>query len=348
MHTLWLFTPLNQENVMRLFALSLAFVAHAFPALAGQVRVFTSDAAGFNTHSVWYDDGKEITVVDTQFTPAVAEALVAQIKRQSTSPITRVIVTHPSPDKFNALSVFHRLGAVSISSEKTAAAIPGVDAYKRHFWTKIAKSFTDETYPKVEPIKETFSGSKTIRLASGETLTLVELEKPGVASNQIVVRIDATGDLIVGDLVAHEAHAWLEGGIVGGKATPNLAGWKADLKKVGTLGKGTLYGGRGKFAPVAKAISAQIAYLDKAEAIVAKYLKNLGPKTSELSDPAKSGAHFAALQAEFVKAFPTYAHPELVGYSVYGLALSMAARRTCAASPCTPPRAWSTAARTSG
>ena len=91
-------------------------------AQAGQLHVFTSDAAGFNTHSVWYDDGKEVTVVDTQFVPQTAQKLVAEIQRQTKSPITRIIVTHPSPDKFNALSVFHQLGAESIGSEKTAQA----------------------------------------------------------------------------------------------------------------------------------------------------------------------------------------------------------------------------------
>lgn len=300
------------------FALSLANT----PVLAGNLHVFTSDAAGFNTHSFWYDDGQEVTVVDTQFTPAIAEALVATIRKQTKSPITRVVVTHPNPDKFNALSVFHREGVESIASAKTAAAIPGTDAYKRYFWTKIAKAFTDDSYPKVEPVNTTYAGKKTIRLKSGETLTLVELPKPGVSSNQTVVRIDATGDLIVGDLVAHKAHAWLEGGIVNGKPQPTLDGWKAGLRQLPKLGQGKLYGGRGEFAPVSQAVPAQLAYLDKADTIVSAYVKNLGSRAGELNDPAKAQAHFAAIQAQLAKAFPDYALPDLVGYGVYGLTLS--------------------------
>ncbi|MCE2970238.1 MAG: MBL fold metallo-hydrolase, partial [Burkholderiales bacterium] len=126
------------------------------------------------------------------------------------------------PDKFNGLSVLHALGAESIGSQATAAAMPGVHAYKKYFWVNMAKAFTDETYPKFEPLKTTFSGQKTIRLKSGETLTLIELKNPGVSSTQTVLRIDSTGDLIVGDLVQHGAHLWLEGGIVDGKPRPGI------------------------------------------------------------------------------------------------------------------------------
>lgn len=290
---------------------------------AGQLHVFTSGDEGFNTHSVWYDDGKEVTVVDTQFTLEVAQQLVDDIQKQTKSPITRIIITHPNPDKFNALSVFHKLGAESITSAKTAAAIPGVDAYKRYFWVEIAHAFTNETYPKVEPVKTTFSGQIVIKLKSGETITLIELKEAGISSNQVVVRIDATGDLIVGDLVAYQAHAWLEGGIIDGKTQPNIAGWKADLQQLLTLGKGKIYGGRGQFGPVAEVVPVQIAYLDKADQIVTNYVKKLGDNAlAELTDPVKSQAHFQEIQAEFVKAFPNYALPDLISYGVYGLAFS--------------------------
>ena len=302
-----------------------ALAASAAPAQAGQLHVHTSGPEGFNTHSVWYDDGQEVTVVDTQFTPALAEALIADIKRQTRSPITRVVVTHPSPDKFNALSVFHREGAQSVASLKTAQAIPQVDAYKRYFWVQIAKSFTGASYPKVEAVKTTFSGQTQIKLKSGETLTLTELPAPGVASSQAVVRFDATGDIAVGDLVHHNTHAWLEGGIVGGKAAATLDGWRADLRALAALApnpNANVYGGRGPAAPVSAAVTQQIAYLDRADEIVGRYITALGERKAELSDPARQSGHHAALQAEFVKAFPSYAMPELVGYSVYGLVQS--------------------------
>ncbi|MBC7799572.1 MAG: MBL fold metallo-hydrolase [Gemmatimonadaceae bacterium] len=286
---------------------------------AGDLHVFTSDAPGFNTHSVWYDDGQEVTVVDAQFTLAAAQALLADIKQKSKSPVTRIVVTHPNSDKFNGLSVFHAEGAESIASEKTARDIPGADAYKRYFWINIAKAFTEETYPKVEPITATYSGEKVITLKSGETITLIELPHPGISTNQTVVRIDQSGDLIVGDLVHANNHAWLEGGIVEGKPVAAIDGWKADLAELPKLGRGKVYGGRGDFLPVDEAVAQQTAYLDKADEIVERYVEALGDRASELSDSTKQAAHYAAIQAEFVRAFPDYAFPDLVGYSVYGL-----------------------------
>jgi glyoxylase-like metal-dependent hydrolase (beta-lactamase superfamily II) len=301
------------------FALLAACAFFAGAANAGDLHVFTSDAAGFNTHSVWYDDGKEVTVVDAQFTTQAAEALVADIRKKTTLPITRIIVTHPNSDKFNGLSVFNKEGAESIASAKTAADMPGADAYKRYFWINIAKAFTEATYPKLEVIKTTYSGKHVITLKSGETISLFELAQPGISSNQTVVRIDQSGDLIVGDLVHSNNHAWLEGGIVDGKPVPTIAGWKADLAVIATLGKGKVYGGRGDFLPVAEAVAQQTAYLDKADEVVTAYIAGLGDKVTELSDPAKQGAHFGAIQAEMVKAFPDYKFGDLVGYSVYGL-----------------------------
>jgi glyoxylase-like metal-dependent hydrolase (beta-lactamase superfamily II) len=307
------------RNTVAAAAVVLATLVTAPAALAGKLHVFTSGASGFNTHSVWYDDGQEVTVVDTQCTPAFAEQLVADIRQHSSSPITRVIVTHPNPDKFNALSVFHRLGATSIGSKATAAAMPGVDAYKRSFWVKVAKAFTDDNYPKVEPLQQTFDRRETIRLKSGETLTLIELAQPGVSSTQTVVRFDQSGDLAVGDLVHTRNHAWLEGGIVDGKAAFALAGWKADLAELSQLGNGKVYGGRGQFIAIEEAVMEQTAYLDRANSIVDAYLGRLGAKAAELNDPALQGVHHQAIQAELVKAFPDYAMPELVGYSIYGM-----------------------------
>ena len=42
----------------------------------------------------------------------------------------------------------------------------------------------------MEPIKTTFKGKQVIKLKSGETISLIELPKPGISSTQTVVRID--------------------------------------------------------------------------------------------------------------------------------------------------------------
>jgi glyoxylase-like metal-dependent hydrolase (beta-lactamase superfamily II) len=291
----------------------------AAPGHAGQLGVYQSDQSGFDTRTYWYDDGVEITVFDTQFVPALTEEMIKEIRKASDNPITRVIVTHPNPDKFNGLSVLHSLGATSIASKATAEAMPGVNSYKRYFWINVAKAFTEATYPAFEPVEQTFEGRLTINLASGETLTLFQLEHSGVSSTQTVVRIDATGDLIVGDLVHHNAHAWLEGGIVDGVATPDIESWVAALDELAQLDAVRIRAGRGEDVDVAEGVEAQKLYLREIDALVDAYLAGLGANIADLSDPAKSSAHYAELQRLAEEAFPDRALSYLVGYGIYGL-----------------------------
>lgn len=286
-------------------------------ALAGTLGTYTSSTNGFDTHTYYYDDGKEVTVIDTQFVPQLTQAMIDAIHQKTRSPITRVIVTHPNPDKFNGLPVLHRLGVQSIASEASAAAMPGVHQYKKYFFVNIAKAFTDETYPAFEPVTATFSGRTTIKLKSGETLTLIELKNPGVATTQTVVRIDRTGDLVVGDLVHYRAHAWLEGGIAGDGPKPDLAKWRAAVRELETLGKGKVYGGRGQVGRVKDVVAYQTDYLARADGIVSTYV-SAAPR-SELSDPAKAQTHYQALQKLFEQQFPDAELPYLIGYGVYGL-----------------------------
>ncbi len=299
--------------------MATALTLAASPAAAGQLGVFQSDANGFETRTYWYDDGREITVFDTQFVPQLTDAMVAAIRKSSDRPITRVVVTHPNPDKFNGLSVLHKLGATSMASKATADAMAGVDAYKRYFWVKIAKTFTAETYPAFEAVKQTFTGKSTITLASGETITLFELKNPGVSATQSVARIDATGDLIVGDLVHHGAHAWLEGGIVEGKPRPDIKGWIAALDELKVLGGKTVRGGRGEDAPVEAAATSQQAYLRAIDALVTEYISGLGAAKVELADPAKASKHYTAIQELATARFPDRKLGYLIGYGIYGL-----------------------------
>ncbi|MEC5162399.1 MULTISPECIES: MBL fold metallo-hydrolase [unclassified Janthinobacterium] len=321
----------NSKNAWaRLAALVLAACAGlaAGAACAGTLGTFTSDANGFDTHTYYYDDGQEVTLIDTQFVPALTAAMLAQVKRQTASPVTRVIVTHANPDKFNGLPYLHQLGVDSITSAAVAADMPLVHAYKENFWVNVAEAFKPGTYPAFEQVKTTFAKSSTIRLKSGETLSLFELDNPGVAAHQVVVRIDATGDLLVGDLVHTKAHLWLEGGLVDGKPHADLRRWSDAVAELPPLAAGKpaakLYGGRGEAIAVADAVREQQRYLARARALVAGYIDELGQRKRELRDPARSKAHYQALQGRFASAFPEYQLPYMIGYSVYGLVNTLA------------------------
>lgn len=314
---------------MRLRHLALATVVSLFgitAAQAGELGVFTSGSDGFDTHTFYYDDGEEVTVFDTQFVPQLTRAMVDKIHSETDSPITRVVITHPNPDKFNGLSVFDEMGATSIASKATAEAMPGVHQYKEYYFTEIAGLFEPADYPELEAIDRTFSGRHTLELASGETITLFELEHSGISSTQTVARIDATGALIVGDLVHHDAHAWLKGGIVDGRPQPDLNAWKAALRELRRLGGSRVYGGRGELGvPVDAAVEQQIAYLDGVDQVVDSYIEDNDGIAQDLEDPARARAHHEALQARLAERFPDHDLAYLVSAGIYGLVQSRVA-----------------------
>ncbi|HYD60422.1 MAG TPA: MBL fold metallo-hydrolase [Noviherbaspirillum sp.] len=318
-----------KKTVSRLLILaagSMSAIASS-AVLAGVLGVYTSDSNGFDTHTFYYDDGKEVTLIDTQFVPKLTEAMVEEVRRKTTSPITRVIITHANPDKYNGLSYLHKLGIESIASEAVAREMPVVHVYKENFWVNSAKAFQPGQYPAFENVKKTFLKKTTIPLKSGETISLFELNNPGVTNKQVVVRINKTGDLIVGDLVHTKAHLWLEGGLNQGRPHADLKRWSeavGELRAIaGKKPNAKVYGGRGEFIPVDSAIKEQQRYLARADELVKTYVGELGERKHELHDPEKKTSHYKELERRIAAAFPDYKLPYMIGYSVYGLVDSL-------------------------
>ncbi|MFO7857786.1 MAG: MBL fold metallo-hydrolase [Ectothiorhodospiraceae bacterium] len=317
---------LNQ-TLPKAFLLTACGVGLTLGVHAGELGRYTSNADGFNTHTYYYDDGEEVTLFDTQFLPTFTQAMVDQIREETDSPITRVVVTHPNPDKFNGLPLLHDLGATSIASEATAEAMPAVHEYKKRYWVEEAGAFEPGEYPDFESVQKTFTGEQTIELDSGETITLIELEHSAIASNQTVARIDATGDLIVGDMVHHKAHAWLEGGLVDGEPQPDLDAWRQALRELEAIDADRVHGGRGESASLDEAVAEQIRYLNGVEAEVRRYIEEHPDLEQALDDPERAQDHYQAIQERVAARFPDYELPYMVGYSVYSLVRSLVAVR---------------------
>lgn len=293
-----------KNTIASLLVLASTTIAQA------KITSFESDGNGFNTKNFFYDNGKEVVVVDTQFTGALAEQSIKFIQSQTKSPIKFVIITHPNPDKFNGMSVFQKLGAKVIASKATADAMPGVHAYKKYFFVNMAKMFTEETYPVLSKPDITFDKSYSLTLSNGEKIELSETHKAGVSSNQTLVSIPSEKALIVGDLVHHKVHAWLEGGIVNGNPKPEIKSWIESLKALKKFSKDTIvFGGRGESAKVNEAVDAQVAYLEKLDSLVSEQVKKAG----------KGQEQYDAIQTQAEKAFPEYKLGYMIKYGVYGL-----------------------------
>jgi glyoxylase-like metal-dependent hydrolase (beta-lactamase superfamily II) len=284
--------------------------------IAGTLSQFTSDAAGFDTHSFYYDTGRQVIVFDAQFTEDHAEQLLAQIQATTSSPIAYVVITHPNPDKFNGVGPLRAAGAKVVASEETAAAIPGVHAYKKGYFIGVG-AFTEETYPPEATVDLTFSGELDLALEGGARVHLATLDHPGVSTTQTVAHIPAIGALVVGDLIHHQAHAWLEGGIRDGQPDPDLAAWRLALDELKAYPGTTVFGGRGASAPLATAVAEQQQYLLTMDQIVSDYVAGV-PDPADLSGP-NAGAHYQQITDLAVEAFPERELSYLITYGVYGL-----------------------------
>ncbi|WP_257452792.1 MBL fold metallo-hydrolase [Archangium lipolyticum] len=314
---------MKRNSLMTLVLGALLASGCAPKLIDSELARYTSDANGFDTHSFFYDTGAEVVVFDAQFTEAEAQKVLATIKAKTSNPIRYVVLTHPNPDKFNGAAVFQREGARVVASEATAAAIPAVHAYKKYYFTKVAGMFTDDTYPRQATVDVTFKDSFTLPLEGGAEVELKVLQHPGVTTTQTVAYLPRRKALVVGDLVHFRAHAWLEGGLREGKAVPDLDSWKAALDELATWKGATVYGGRGGSAPVETVIAEQKQYLDTMRALVSTYATELGDRKAQLCGD-EAGPHHEALTQRAAQAFPQYALPYMVQYSVYGLVNQLA------------------------
>lgn len=289
------------------------------PAPGPEMYTFTSDVNGFETQTHFLDTGKSVVAFDAQFTPATAEKALAYLRSKTSHRVKYVVVTHPNPDKFQGIPAFKTAGATSISSAATANSLRGVWQYKKNYFVNVAKTFTDATYPALPSIDQTFNDHRTLTV-DGVRIDLKVLADPGISSTQTIATIPELKSVIVGDLVHHDAHAWLEGGIVDGKPTPTIDGWKRDLDQIERLaGKSwTVYGGRGTTATVADAVSQQKSYLSTADKDVSALVAPLSAaqRADALADPSTL---VSQLTRKLTKQFPDHSLPYMVDYGAYGL-----------------------------
>ena len=309
---------------MKNLIITFLLVLLSFNALADETRIieFKSDPSGFDTKTYFYVTDKEVVVIDAQLTPALAEESLFYLRKFTTKPITKLIITHPNPDKYNGASVFKKLGAEVISSQATADAIPEVHKFKKKYFVDVAKLFTNENYPTPIPVDVTFNTpEKKLTLKDNDTLILRTLRAPGVSTTQTVVYSPKLNSLFVGDLIHYKTHAWLEGGILMGRATPSITGWIKNLQELlktyPTNPK--VYGGRGNLATLKTAASEQIIYLTKALKITKELITKKRLTAKDLNTD-KMKSFYVDLEAKFKKEFPNHSLLYLIQYGSYGVA----------------------------
>jgi glyoxylase-like metal-dependent hydrolase (beta-lactamase superfamily II) len=285
--------------------------------VAGKLYVFESDGNGFNTKTLFYDDGKEVVAFDAQFTDEYARKAIDFVKTKTQNPVKYLVITHPNADKFNGIAAFRKIGAVVIMSKLSAANLEAIYNYKKYYFVEVAKMFTHDNYPKLPAADITFDDNYEIKMANGGIVVLTELKKSAIATNQTIAFIKTANALIVGDLVHNNVHAWLEGPVINNTPAYNGENWVNVLKTLQTKYSADVdvYGGRGEAGKLSVVVPQQIAYLQKAEIVTKKYLASIGGD--------KSKVDYAQLQKAFEKAFPSYTLAFMINFGAYGIVASI-------------------------
>lgn len=158
-------------------------------------RNFISNAAFVVTND-------SVVVFDALGSPALAQELVAEIRRITPLPITHVIVSHYHADHIYGLQVFKALGAQIIAHESGREYLNSQTATLR------LKASRDELFPWIDEntrlvaADRWLDGGLTLNL--GGTTFVIEHAGPGHTSEDLVVWLPQRRVLLAGDIVFRE------------------------------------------------------------------------------------------------------------------------------------------------
>jgi glyoxylase-like metal-dependent hydrolase (beta-lactamase superfamily II) len=172
---------------------------------AGDPRVgtYVSSPWGFSTSSYWIEGPEGLILIDTQFLPSEAEEFVNWAEQMTGKKALLAIVLHPNPDKFNGTNLLRKRGIRVVTSEQVRELIPHVHQIRTASFYERYKP----DYPTEVPLPDSF-GPATTELSAGGVTVKAHVMGPGCSESHVVVEYE--GHLFPGDLVANNAHSWLE------------------------------------------------------------------------------------------------------------------------------------------
>lgn len=220
-------------------------------------------------------------VIDTQFLASDARALIAAAEQSTGKPVVAAFVLHPNPDKFNGTATFQQHGARVLTSSSVLAEIEDVHAQRlAAFGDRYAPDFP------IDPPRPDAFGSATTRLEVAGLAFELHVLGPGCGAAHVVVQWRE--HVFVGDLVASDAHAWME--------LAQLEPWLDRLAEVEAMHPIYVHPGRGPSGDVTL-LAAQRGYLRDVAARVDRVVATA---------PTDRAAAQRELIAEIAQAYPDY------------------------------------------
>ncbi|MBI5259215.1 MAG: MBL fold metallo-hydrolase [Burkholderiales bacterium] len=145
-----------------------------------------------------------VLVVDALGSPALAEALLAQIRRLTPLPVRYVVVTHCHADHIYGLQVFRAAGARIVGHVGCREYLASDTARQRLVASRETLApWVDERTELVSPdlwVGDAASPAE-LRLAIGRSEVIVRHAGPAHTPEDLLVQVPASGVLFAGDLV---------------------------------------------------------------------------------------------------------------------------------------------------
>jgi glyoxylase-like metal-dependent hydrolase (beta-lactamase superfamily II) len=178
-------------------AVKLAKHSYYIPGLAGSASV---DNQGFMSNAGFVVTKEGVVVIDTLGTPALADAMLKQIRKVTRAPVKYVIVTHYHADHYYGIQVFKDAGA-EIWAHEGAQGVIGSEAAKLRFDQRkeTLAPWVSETTQRFPEPDRWLSGDTDFKLGGIEFN--IRHVGPAHSPEDLVVYVKQDGALYAGDLV---------------------------------------------------------------------------------------------------------------------------------------------------
>lgn len=278
--------------------------------VSGDPRVgqYVSSGWTFATSSFWIRGPAGGVLVDTQFLPSAGLEALAAAERAMRAKVTTAFVLHANPDKFNGTTALQQRGVEVLTSQPVLAAMPEI--HKKRVAAFYERYKPD--YPLEMPRPSSFGGATTKLAKAGLELTAHVLG-PGCSEAHVVLQFE--DQIFVGDLVANEAHSWLEIG--------RTDEWVARIGELEAMRPRLVHPGRGASGGP-ELLTRQRAYLEEVIALVAAERPSGPPQEAAL----------ARVRATLEQRHPTFRFPVFLAI---GLPAEWERQARLAGQSATPP-----------
>ena len=246
--------------------------AHAW-AWIGPYEGPSRQNSGFRMNLGFIVGTEAVAVVDTGYTEAMAEEMVAAIRRITPLPVRHAIDTNSQPHRFMGNDVFRRQGARVWSSREAASRMVRESGdFVQAIST--ALELVDKPALPAPPdrlIEE--QGTERIDLGGGVTLEIQNLGRAHTGGS-LIVRVSPDRTVFAGDVL-------YAGRLPAVLPDSSITGWIAAFERLGTLEAATFVPGHGQPGPLTAFELPTLAYLKALKSHMdAAFKAGLDPSTA--------------------------------------------------------------------